>query len=122
QVGEIRFPLSVADEEAMFEAAIEAGAEDVVQEDLLDDDGEPAPEHVIYCAREDLAEVSSNLQERFGDAKSANIIWKPQNLIEVTGDKVATVMKLMEALEDLDDVSTVFANFDISDEDMANLE
>jgi transcriptional/translational regulatory protein YebC/TACO1 len=58
----------------------------------------------------------------FGDAKSANIIWKPQNLIEVTGDKVATVMKLMEALEDLDDVSTVFANFDISDEDMANLE
>jgi len=119
QLGEIRFPLSVADEEAMFEAAIEAGAEDVVREDLLDDDGEPAPEHVIYCAREDLAEVAGALTETFTDPKSAEIIWKPQNLIEVTGEKVGTLMKLMEALEDLDDVSRVFANFDISDEDMA---
>jgi YebC/PmpR family DNA-binding regulatory protein len=122
QLGEIRYPLSVADEEAMFEAAIEAGAEDVAQEDLLDDDGEPAPEHVIYCAREDLAEVVAGLQENFGEAKSANIIWKPQNLIEVDGDKAGTVLKLMEALEDLDDVSQVFANFDISDEEMAKLD
>lgn len=121
QVGEIRFPLSVADEEAMLEAAIEAGAEDVVQDDLTDDDGEPAPEHVISCAREDLAEVSNALQERFGDAKSANIIWRPQNLIAVEGDKAATLMKLMEALEDLDDVQNVFANFDISEEEMASL-
>ncbi len=123
QVGEIRFPLSVADEEAMLEAAIEAGAEDVVQEtELTDDDGEPAPEHVIYCAREDLAEVSSALQERFGDAKSANIIWRPQNTIEVEGEKAATMMKLLEALEDLDDVQNVFANFDISEDEMAKLE
>jgi YebC/PmpR family DNA-binding regulatory protein len=122
QLGEIRYPLSVADEEAMLEAAIEAGAEDVTQEDLLDDDGEPAPEHVVYCAREDLAEVVSGLQEKFGEAKSANIIWKPQNLIEVDGDKAGTVLKLMEALEDLDDVSQVFANFDISDEEMAKLD
>ena len=122
QVGEIRFPLSVADEETMLEAAIEAGAEDVVREDLEDDDGEPAPEHVIYCAREDLAEVANALQERFGEAKSANIIWKPQNLIEVEGDKAATLMKLMEALEDLDDVSRVFANFDISDSEMEKLD
>ena len=119
QLGEIRFLQSVADEEAMFEAAIEAGAEDVAQEDLLDDDGEPAPEHVIYCAREDLAEVTGALTEKFSDPKSAEIIWKPQNLIEVTGEKVGTLMKLMEALEDLDDVSRVFANFDISDEEMA---
>jgi len=122
QLGEIRFPLSVADEDAMFEAAIDAGAEDVAQDDLLDDDGEPAPEHVIYCAREDLAEVVSALQETFGEAKSATIIWKPQNLIEVEGDKAGTVLKLMEALEDLDDVSQVFANFDISDEEMAKLD
>ena len=122
QVGEIRFPLAVGDEETVLEAAIEAGAEDVIQEDLVDDDGEPAPEHVIYCAREDLAEVSSALQEQFGEAKAANIIWKPQNLIEVEADKVATVLKLMEALEDLDDVSQVFANFDISDEEMAKVD
>ena len=122
QVGEIRFPLSVGDEEAVFEAAIDAGAEDVAQEDLVDDDGEPAPEHVIYCAREDLAEVSTALQGQFGEAKAANIIWKPQNLIALEGDKVSTVLKLMEALEDLDDVSQVFANFDISDEEMAKVD
>ncbi len=122
QVGEIRFPVSVADEETVFEAAIEAGAEDVAREDLVDDDDEPAPEHVIYCAREDLAEVSSALQEQFGEAKAANIIWKPQNLISVEGDKVSTVLKLLEALEDLDDVSQVFSNFDISDEEMAKVD
>jgi len=121
QFGEIRFPASVAGEDAMLEAAIEAGAEDVTQEDVSDDDGEPAREHVILCAREDLAEVSAALQANFGEAKSANIIWKPQNLIEVDGEKAATLMKLMEALEDLDDVSEVFANFDISDDEMDKL-
>ncbi|MCC5995263.1 MAG: YebC/PmpR family DNA-binding transcriptional regulator [Oceanicaulis sp.] len=121
QVGEIRFPASIADEEAMLEAAIEAGAEDVTGEDVTDDDGEPAREHVVYCAREDLAEVSGALQARFGEAKSANIIWRPQNLIEVDGEKAATLMKLMEALEDLDDVSEVFSNFDISDAEMDKL-
>ncbi len=119
QLGEIRFPLSVADEDSVFEAVIESGAEDVVREDLLDDDGEPAPEHVVYCAREDLADVAGNLQETFGDAKSAEIIWKPRTLVEVTGEKVGALIKLTEALEDLDDVGRVFANFNISDEDMA---
>ena len=121
QVGEIRYLEAIGDEETVFEAAIDAGAEDLVHDDVLDDDGEPAPEHVIYCAREDLNEVVTALQTTFGEAKSANIIWKPQNLIEVEGEKVATIMKLMEALEDLDDVSNVFANFDVSDEEMAKL-
>ena len=121
QVGEIRFPGAIGDEEAVLEAAIEAGADDVTYEDLTDDDGEPAPEHVIYCARENLAEVSTALQEQFGESKSANIIWKPQNLIEVDGDKAESLMKLMEALEDLDDVAQVFANFDISDAEMEKM-
>jgi YebC/PmpR family DNA-binding regulatory protein len=121
QVGEIRYLETIGDEETVFEAAIEAGAEDLIRDDVLDDDGEPAPEHVIYCAREDLNEVVTALQGQFGEAKSANIIWKPQNLIEVDGEKVATLMKLMEALEDIDDVSNVFANFDVSDEEMAKL-
>lgn len=118
QVGEIRFPQSIGDEETVLEAAIEAGAEDMTSEEG-DEDNEG--EHVIYCAREALAEVSEALQTRFGEAKSANIIWKPQNLIEVEGDKAATLMKLMEALEDLDDVSSVYANFDISDDEMSKL-
>ncbi|MGY6661847.1 MAG: YebC/PmpR family DNA-binding transcriptional regulator [Glycocaulis sp.] len=118
QVGEIRFPLSIGDEEAVLEAAIEAGAEDVTQEEGGEDE---EGEHVIYCAREDLAEVSEALEGRFGEAKSANIIWRPQNLIEVDGDKAATLMKLMEALEDLDDVASVYANFDISEDEMGKL-
>ena len=116
-VGEIRFPLSKADEDTMMEAAIEAGAEDVTSED---GDEENEGEHVIYTAREDLMEVVSALSEQFDDPSSAKIIWKPQNLIEVESDKVPTLMKMMEALEDCDDVQNVYANFDISDEDMAN--
>jgi len=117
-VGEIRYPLSIADEDTMMEAAIEAGAEDVGSEDG-DEDNEG--EHVIYTAREGLMEVVGSLSERFDDPSSAKLIWRPQNLIDVTGDKVATLMKMMETLEDCDDVQNVYANFDISDEDMAQL-
>ncbi|MBO6796546.1 YebC/PmpR family DNA-binding transcriptional regulator [Maricaulis sp.] len=116
-VGEIRYPLSKADEDTMMEAAIEAGAEDVASEQ---GDEENEGQHVIFTAREDLMEVVSALSEQFEDPSSAKIIWKPQNLIEVPGDKVDTLMKMMEALEDCDDVQNVYANFDISDEDMAN--
>lgn len=117
-VGEIRYPLSIADEDTMMEAAIEAGAEDVGSEDG-DEDNEG--EHVIYTAREGLMEVVGSLSERFDDPSSAKLIWRPQNLIDVTGEKVATLMKMMETLEDCDDVQNVYANFDISDEDMAQL-
>lgn len=118
QVGEIRYSDTIGDEETVLEAAIEAGADDVAREDGEEDE---AGEHVIYCARDALAEVSEALKGRFGEAKSANIIWKPQNLIEVDGDRAATLMKLMEALEDLDDVASVYANFDISDAEMDKL-
>jgi YebC/PmpR family DNA-binding regulatory protein len=117
-VGEVRFSIGVADEDTMMEAAIDTGAEDVMQES---GDEETEGQHVIYTAREDLMDVATSLSSRFGDPLSANIIWKPQNLIGVEGDKVATVMKLMDALEDSDDVQNVYANFDISDADMAAL-
>ena len=114
-VGEIRYPLSKADEDTMMEAAIEAGAEDVASEE---GDEENEGQHVIFTAGEDLMEVVSALSDRFEDPASAKIIWRPQNLIEVAGDKVPTLMKMMEALEDCDDVQNVYANFDIFDEDM----
>lgn len=117
-VGEIRYPLSKADEDTMMEAAIEAGAEDVTSEPGDEDE---EGQHIIYTAREDLMDVVSALSERFDDPASAKLVWRPQNLIEVTGDKVATLMKMMEALEDCDDVQNVYANFDVSDEDMAAL-
>lgn len=117
-VGEIRFKLSVADEDTMMEAAIEVGAEDVVQEP---GDEENEGEHVIYTDRGELMDIATTLTGQFGDPLSAKIIWKPQALIEVSGEKVATLMRMMEALEDSDDVQNVYANFDISEEDMAAL-
>ncbi|MHA6288870.1 YebC/PmpR family DNA-binding transcriptional regulator [Maricaulis sp. CAU 1757] len=118
-VGEIRYPLSAASEDEMMEAAIEAGAEDVATEPG-DEDNEG--EHVIYTAREDLMDVVGSLSATYEDPASAKIVWRPQNLIEVPGDKVGSLMKMMDALEDCDDVQNVYANFDVSDEDMANLD
>ena len=77
--------------------------------------------HEIYCAFDQLAEVSSALQERFGEASSVKPFWRPQNTIGVEGDKAASVMKLIDSLEDNDDVQNVYANFEISDEEMERL-
>ena len=112
-VGEIKYPTDIADEETVFEAALEAGAEDVQSDDR---------QYLIYCAREDIAEVSGALEIKFGEAKAANLIWKPQNNIEVGAGKAGTLLKMLEALEDCDDVQNVYANFDISDEVMASLD
>ncbi len=114
QVGEIRYSEEIADEEAMFEAAIEAGAEDVTYEEGDEHEGEPG-ERVVYCARDDLSDVASALQEKLGDAKSVNIIWKPQTLTPVEADKTDGVIKLLEVLDDLDDVQNVYANADFPD-------
>ncbi len=112
-VGEVQYGADVADEEAMLEAAIEAGAEDVVSDEET---------HIIYCAREDLNEVAKAMETVFGEPKSANIIWKPQNIIEVGADKAPTLLKLLDALEDSDDVQNVYANFDIPEEVMESLD
>lgn len=112
-VGEIKYPADKADEEAMFEAALEAGADDVLSDEN---------EHVIYCAREQMIDVAAVLEEKFGEAKAANLIWKPQNNIEVDGKNAGTLLKMLEVLEDCDDVQNVYANFDISDEVMAEIE
>jgi YebC/PmpR family DNA-binding regulatory protein len=112
-MGEVQYSADVADEEAMLEAAIEAGAEDVLS------DGET---HIIYCAREDLSEVAKALEASFGEPTSANMIWKPQNTIDVGADKAGTLLKMLDALEDSDDVQNVYANFDISEEVMESLD
>jgi YebC/PmpR family DNA-binding regulatory protein len=114
QVGEIRYPDTVADDEAMFEAAIEAGAEDVTHEAGDPDEDEPG-ERIVFCARDDLAEVAGNLQETLGEPKSVNIIWKPQTLTPVEDDKSEGVIKLLEVLDDLDDVQNVYTNADFPD-------
>jgi YebC/PmpR family DNA-binding regulatory protein len=117
-VGEIRYPQKVASEDAMMEAAIDAGAEDCALEDAGEDDG---MQHVIICGFSDLSSVSDQLQAKFGDAASVKIIWKPQNTIPVEGDAAATLMRILSTLDDLDDVQNVFSNFELSDEEMAKL-
>jgi YebC/PmpR family DNA-binding regulatory protein len=115
RVGEIKYPLKAGDAEKIFEAAIEAGAADV-ETDLGDDD-EDEGGHTIYTAYEDLNEVAEALSKILGDPKSTGIVWKPQSLNPVTGEPVRTLMKLIDALNDDDDVQNVYGNFEISDED-----
>ncbi|MBJ3777594.1 YebC/PmpR family DNA-binding transcriptional regulator [Acuticoccus mangrovi] len=112
RVGEIEYAPAAADAEAMMEAAIEAGAEDVSS----DEDG-----HLVTCAFEDVAEVSTALGERLGEAQAVRIVWRPQNSTPVDEDKAGTLMKLIDILEDDDDVQNVFANYEISDEVMEKL-
>jgi transcriptional/translational regulatory protein YebC/TACO1 len=90
-------------------AAIEAGAEDVES----DEDG-----HIIWCGANDLNEVSTALEASLGEAESTKLVWKPQTLTEVDENSGATLMKLIGALEDDDDVQAVTANYDMSDEVM----
>jgi len=81
-----------------------------------DEDG-----HAIICAFESLGEVSSALAESLGEAESVKAVWKPQNLTPVDEEKAGTLMKMMGALEDDDDVQNVYSNFDISDDVMAKI-
>ncbi len=111
-VGEITYKASVGDADKVMEAAIEAGADDVVS----DEDG-----HTIYCGFEDMNEVSKALEGVLGEAETVKAIWKAQNTIEVDEDKARSIMKLIETLEDDDDVQSVYSNFEVSDEVMAKL-
>lgn len=111
-VGYITFAASVGSEDEMMEAAIDAGAEDVQSSDEM---------HEVYCAFDQLADVSTALEAKVGEPQSAKPMWKPQNTIDVAGDKADTLMRLMNALDDCDDVQNVYANFEISDAEMERL-
>ncbi|WP_427453818.1 YebC/PmpR family DNA-binding transcriptional regulator [Litorimonas sp. WD9-15] len=122
QVGKIEYPLDVTDEDTMMEAAIEAGAEDCETDDAAEDQwDEFEPVHTVWTARDDLGTVAPELEKKFGDAKSVNLVWKGQNDID-NPELAAQVMRLNDALEDLDDVNSVFHNFDLTDEAAATLE
>ncbi|MEM1300803.1 MAG: YebC/PmpR family DNA-binding transcriptional regulator [Pseudomonadota bacterium] len=110
--GQILYSVEAGDEDSIMEAAIEAGAEDVESSE----DG-----HVIYTEATDLNDVSNALEEALGEAESTKLIWKPQTLTEVDESSGATLMKLISALEDDDDIQNVTANFEMSDEVMEKL-
>jgi YebC/PmpR family DNA-binding regulatory protein len=106
RVGVVEFDASVATADQMFEAAIEAGADDVVSS---------ASGHEIYAAQDHFREVAKALEARFGEPRKAALTWKPQNTIALDDEQGEKVLKLMESLEDHDDVQNVYANFEVSD-------
>jgi YebC/PmpR family DNA-binding regulatory protein len=110
RVGQIVYPAAAGSEDKVMDAAIEAGAEDVESDE---------DEHTIYTAFAQLSEVAAALEAALGEAKSTTIAWRPKARTPITGDSAATLMKLLESLEDEDDVQTVYSNEDI---DAAELE
>lgn len=112
RVGAILYPLSVGSEDEVLEAAIEAGAENAEQ------DGE---NHEVLTSPDTLMAVREALEKTLGEPRSAKLDWRPQNLLVLDGDQARSALKLIEALEDHDDVQTVFVNFDISEEIKAEL-
>ncbi|MCF6443932.1 YebC/PmpR family DNA-binding transcriptional regulator [Nereida sp. MMG025] len=110
--GQVSYPASVGDADTVMMAAIEAGAEDVES----DEDG-----HVIYCADTDLHAVSTALEAELGESDSTKLVWKPTTTTELDLEGMTKLMKLIEALEDDDDVQTVTANFEASDDVMEQL-
>ena len=111
--GQIIFTGSVADAETMFEAALEAGADNVASDE---------ESHVITCAPEDFNAVREALQETFGDPEEAELTWIAQNTLSVDEVQATTLLKFIDALEDNDDVQSLSFNFEISDEIMAKIE
>ncbi|MGD9613911.1 MAG: YebC/PmpR family DNA-binding transcriptional regulator [Alphaproteobacteria bacterium] len=111
-IGEIAYLVGAASVDDMLEAAIEAGAGDVVSDADL---------HVVISAPEDFNTVRDALETRFGPAESARLAWRPLNSAVIDEDTAATLFKLIETLEDSDDVQNVYANFEVGEDVLARL-
>lgn len=113
RVGEIYYPASAGSADKIMEAAIEVGADDVES----DEEG-----HSVYTSFEAMTEVAAALEKLLGEPELVKAVWKPQNDVPVDAEKGAGLIKLIGLLEDDDDVQNVYSNFDISDEDLAQIE
>ena len=111
-VGEIVYPASAGSEDKVLEAAIEAGADDVASD---------AERHVVTCAFESLNDVSKALEAVLGEPESAKAVWRATTTTALDEEKAQSMMKLIDTLEDDDDVQNVYSNFEISDEVLAKL-
>jgi transcriptional/translational regulatory protein YebC/TACO1 len=105
-VGVVEYDPKAASADAMLEAAIEAGAEDVTS----NDDG-----HQIFTTPETLRDVAKALEAKFGEPRKSAMLWKPQNTVALDDDAGEKMMKLIELLDDNEDVQNVYANFEVSD-------
>ena len=112
KLGSITYPVKAASADAMFEAALEAGARDVES---------TAESHEITCAPEDFGQVGTALEKQFGAPSQSALVWRPQTTVPVDEEAAQSVLKLIDILDDNDDVRAVFANFEVSDEVMRRL-
>jgi YebC/PmpR family DNA-binding regulatory protein len=112
RVGVVEFEPKVASADAMFEAAIEAGAEDVVSNE---------GGHEIYTTPDTLNEVAKALEAKFGEPRRTALVWKPQSTIPIDDEQGEKVLRLVETLNEHDDVQNVYANFEVSDQLMAKM-
>jgi YebC/PmpR family DNA-binding regulatory protein len=111
-VGLVAFDAGAADADAMLEAAIEAGAEDVTSSESG---------HEILCEANSLADVAKALEAKFGEPKKVGLVWRPQTAVAVDDESGERLMKLVDALEDNEDVQNVYANFELSEGLVAKL-
>jgi YebC/PmpR family DNA-binding regulatory protein len=106
RVSVIEYDAKVASPEAMFEAALEAGADDVVSNESG---------HEVYAAQDQYAAVAKALEAKFGEPRKAALVWRPQNTVAVGDEQGEKLLKLIENLNEHDDVQNVYANFEVSD-------
>jgi YebC/PmpR family DNA-binding regulatory protein len=112
RMGLVTYPAAAGDPDTVFEAALEAGAEDVQSSD----EG-----HEIWTAQADLHEVARALEPVLGEPDGAKLAWRPQTTVAVGADDAATLLKLIDTLDDDDDVQTVWGNYEVPDEVMERL-
>jgi len=106
RVGVIEYDATIAGPEAMFEAALEAGADDVVSNESG---------HEVYAAQDQYGAVAKALEAKFGEPRKAALVWRPQNTVAVGDEQGEKLLKLIENLNEHDDVRNVYANFEVSD-------
>ncbi|HYS48506.1 MAG TPA: YebC/PmpR family DNA-binding transcriptional regulator, partial [Xanthobacteraceae bacterium] len=104
--GVVEFAAKAASADAMFDAALDAGADDVVSSE---------GGHEVYVAQDRLREVAKALEAKFGEPRKAALVWKPQNTLPLDDSEGEKLVRLIEALEDHDDVQNVYANFEVAD-------
>ena len=112
RVGEISYLPATATADDMLEAVIEGGADNVESD---------TEQHLVTCASEDLNTVRDALESRLGPAQSARLVWRPRSTAPIDEETATTVFKLLETLDDSDDVQNVYANFEVAEDVMARL-
>jgi YebC/PmpR family DNA-binding regulatory protein len=112
RLGSIEFETSAATGDDMLEASIEAGADDV-------ESGEEG--HTVYCHPDELHQVAKALEARFGEPRNVQIVWRPKSEVPIDEETGQKLLRMVDALEELDDVQQVYANFDVAEDVLQRL-